>query len=555
MMRAPNGSRPQLARWDWLGRTELLCAVIVMCPLPLVWLQFQRAWQIDCYAHAPFLLLAIVGLTVQRWRNLEAPAVCRPGWANLMVLLVGLGLLAAAVVLRSPWVGTVSFVVSLLGLLLSFGSEASLRLLPVWLLSWLLLPLPFRWDQRLTLAIQDLSSKGGSHLLDLWGLNHVLAGFVLELPGRTLPVEDIGGSIAPLFAGISAAAVLAVWLQRGILHGSLLIASAVFWGIGFSVIRFALAVEFLAAGWVDVTTGLTQSLFGVGTFVGILLALVSTDRLLLFLFDWPFGRLIEEEESLEGELEEGGASAVEVWPVALGSTGARSAFRFLTVGFLAVGLWQLAAWESLGSGGRGASHPVTLSAGQPNVPWGDVLTEADLTGLPGSWQMVDCHTVVRAQDSDLGRFSVVWRYVGEREEAVISVDFPLDARQRPIRAYEVRGWEIESRRILSDSEWDQPVLELRMRDGGGRRGFVLVHQRTEDGRVLDPSYREHPSMMDWLAGLREQILERFGKAASTPDKVQISLSVTGDLPLNAEQRAEATEAFRASVDHITKLLW
>lgn len=236
MMRTPNGSRPPLALWGWFWRAEPLCAVIVLCHVPLVWLQAQRAWQIGCYAHAPFLLLAIVGLVVHRWRNLESGAVCRPGWPSLVVLLVGLGLLATAVVLSSPWVGSVSLIVSLFGLLLGFGSEATLRLLPVWMLSWLLLPLPFRWDQRLTLVIQDLSSKGGSALLDLWGLNHVLAGFVLELPGRALPVEDFAGGVPLIFAAISTAAVLAVWLQRGLFHGSLLIASSVFWGDRKSVV-------------------------------------------------------------------------------------------------------------------------------------------------------------------------------------------------------------------------------------------------------------------------------------------------------------------------------
>ncbi|TVS17280.1 MAG: hypothetical protein EA424_12915 [Planctomycetaceae bacterium] len=555
MMRTPNGSRPQLARWGWLGRTELLCAVIVLCHLPLVWLQFQRAWQIDSYLHAPFLLLAIVGLMVQRWRNLESPAVCRPGWASLMMLIVGLGLLAASVALRSPWLGTVSLVVSLLGLLLSFGSEATVRLLPVWMLLWLLLPLPFRWDQRLTLVIQDLSSRGGSALLDLWGLNHVLAGFVLELPGRALPVEDVSGGIAPLFAAVSAAAVLAVWLQRGILHGSLLIASSVFWGMGFSVIGFALAVDLLASGWIDVTSGGPQASFSAGSFAAMLLVLISTDRLLLFLFDWPFGRLIEEEESLEEEFEEEDALAVDVTPAPARAIGAFSLFWLLTLGFLAVGFWQVAAWESVRSHGRGPSRATTLSAGQANVPWGDVLTEASLPQLPGAWKMVGFHTLARAHDSDLGRFSVAWRYVGERDEAVISVDFPLDVRHQPIRAFEVRGWEIESYRVLSDSEFDQPVLEFWMRDGGGRRGYVLVHQRTEDGEVIEPSHGRRQSFIDWWESLREQVLERFGKADPSPGRVQISLSITGDLPLNAQQRTEATEAFRASVDRITELMW
>ncbi len=556
MMRTSRGSGPHLARWNWLRRTELACALIVLCHLPLVWLQFQRAWQIDCYAHAPFLLLAIAGLVVQRWRNLETSTVCRPGWASAMVLMMALGLLAAAVALRSPWLGTVSLVVSLLGLLLSFGSETTWRLLPLWMLLWLLLPLPFRWDQRLTLVIQDLSSKGGSALLDLWGLNHVLAGFVLELPGRVLPVEDIGGGIALTFAAVSAAAVLAVWLQRGIIHSSLLIASSVFWGIGFGVLGFALTVYSSASGWIDVASDAMRPLFHGGTFVVVFFMLLSTDRLLLFLFDWPFARLIEEED--EDEFEAFSANeelAVDESSAPMGSRGALRVFCLATLGFLSVGFWQVSAWESLGSGGRGTAQPVTVSPDQPNVPWCDVLTEVSLRGMPESWQLVDCKALVRTQDSDLARYSVVWRFVGNRDEAVISVDYPLDARHQPLHAYAIRGWEIESSRIVGDRESKWPLLELRMRDGGGRRGFVLVHQRTEDGQVIEPSQRERPSFVQRLESLHEEILARFGKADPAPSKVQISLSVTGDLPLNSQQRAEATKAFRASVDQISELLW
>jgi hypothetical protein len=227
MTEQPCVSRLKFQPWERLRWCVMGYAVILVCHLPMVWLQFQRAWQSDSYRYSPFLLLAIVGLSIHGWWHLPERPVFSPTWSSVATLLVGLCLLTGAVAFRSPWLGTVSAFVSLLGVLLSFGSTVALRLLPVWLLLWLLLPLPFRLDQRLALAVQDLTSKGGSQLLDLWGLDHVLAGFVLELPGRQLPVEELGGGIASLFIAISTAAVLAVWLRRGIVHGCLLVASSV----------------------------------------------------------------------------------------------------------------------------------------------------------------------------------------------------------------------------------------------------------------------------------------------------------------------------------------
>jgi exosortase len=549
MTEKPDVSRLQFQPWEWLRWSGMCYAVILVCHLPMVWLQFQRAWQIDSYRYYPFLLLAIVGLSIHRWWSLPERPVYRPTWSSVATLLVGLCLLAGAVAVRSPWLGTVSAFVSLMGVLLSFGVAVALRLLPVWLLLWLLLPLPFRLDQRLALAIQDLTSKGGSQLLDLWGLDHVLAGFVLELPGRQLPVEELGGGIASLFIAISTAAVLAVWLRRGILHGCLLVASSVLWGIGTNMVGVALTVMFLADGRMGAMTEASHWWFGTGLFVALLILLFSTDGLLLFLFESPF------MEPIDDDIEEPQTTSSGVSNVSSGAAGPRLGVCLLAAGSLAACAWQVIAWESYGMQSGVSAQPVAASGSTAGVSWSDVLTAESLPPLQGDWRSTDFATVVRPMDSDLGRFALAWRYARERDEAVLSVEFPFESWQEPARVYDVRGWEIESRQVLTEEEGAEPLLEVRMRDGGGRRGYLLVRQFTEWGEAIPPPADSGWSLAAWFQSLGEQILKRFGNSEPMPVMVKISLLITGDLPLDQERQAEVRRAFRLSVEDIIGLLW
>jgi hypothetical protein len=198
---------------------------------------------------------------------------------------------------------------------------------------------------------------------------------------------------------------------------------------------------------------------------------------------------------------------------------------------------------------------MAASGSTAGVPWSDVLTANSVPPLPGAWKVVDFGTVVRPPDSDLGRFALAWRYARERDEAVLSVEFPFESWQEPARIYDVRGWEIESRRVLVEEPGADAFLELRMRDGGGRRGYLLVQQFTEWGEEIQPPAESGWSLAVWFRSLGEQILKRFGNNGPMPATVKISLLITGDLPLDEERQAEVRRAFRLSVDDIIELLW
>ena len=62
--------------------------------------------------------------------------------------------------------------------------------LPVWLVMWLIVPPPFRWDFRLIVWLQSSTSRMASMLLDVVGVQHLMEGNVLVLPGHRMLVDE-----------------------------------------------------------------------------------------------------------------------------------------------------------------------------------------------------------------------------------------------------------------------------------------------------------------------------------------------------------------------------
>lgn len=556
-------SEPRQSGWGWQNVAQY--AVIGLCHAPMLAPQLYRLWQIECYRYVPFLLAVVAFLLYGRWRQLPTRPVCQPTRASLATLLVGLVLLLAAVLLGSPWLGMVAAIVSLLAVLLSFGPLATASLGPVWALLWLVLPLPFRGDQRLVLWLQGRAAEGGSLLLDAWGYNHVLAGYVLEIPGREFPVEELGRGLQTLFALIATAGVLAVWQRRTWVVGVLLVCTAPFWAMAMNTIGVALTVV-LASGGTDVATNGAGHLFVAGLFLSQFLILLSADRLLLFLTVSPGLQPGEDEEgNLVGVPEELDETVPAVPtpepepPVLVDSAARRLGLGVLTVAFVAVGLFQEAAWMVRSPRASAATVPVPISGIRGSVPLTDVLGAASLPPSLGPWRSVDFRVTTRALENNMGRYSLAWCYADARDDAVVSLDFPFTSWQDPAGDFELRGWEIESRTEAADQAPAEAAggrgLEVRMRDASGRRGYLLVRRFTDTGQAIAPPARSGWSLSALCRNAVDRVLSRLGEAGDEPVTYQVQLLVVGDLPLDEDQQNQARQAFQLAAARIAEQLW
>ena len=229
--------------------------------------------------------------------------------------------------------------------------------------------------------------------------------------------------------------------------------------------------------------------------------------------------------------------------------------RVLAAAFLVVGMLQAASWGVVAQRTNKPTATAASSDGSGRVPLTDVLTAGSLPRSLGGWKAVGFQAETRTPENDWGHYSLIWRYADARDEAAISLDFPFAVRHDPARGFELRGWEIEARTVLAAEASSGPVLEVRMRDASGRRGYLLVSQRTESGSSLTPPATARWALSAWCKRAGDRVLERFGQVESEPATFQIQLLVTGDLPLDEARQSQAREAFRLAAEKISERVW
>lgn len=544
----------------WLRLPAVLYALILAAHLPMLAVQLRKMWLIEHYRYFPFLLAAFAYLAWRRWQQTSGHKTCHPTRASLAVLFVSFALLAASQLLWSPWLGTVAAILVVLAVILSFGRLIAPRLVPVWLLLWLLLPLPFRWDERSILWLQGVSSQGGSLLLDHLGCNHVLAGYVIEIPRHQFLVEEACSGVQSLFALLAIAAILAVWLRRPLVHGLVLFASAAFWAVAVNVIRVTLVVWLFVQNGVDIGSGWQHSVFGVGLFVGELLMLLGTDRLLLLLLEpLPLPAEEESQSSLETASHQVTVDG-ESEAAPQGSSGLRLVLlNFIAFAFLSAAVIQ-AAMLVYPRPSHGEHLPIARTDhGDDRVPLAGILSEGALPQNLGGRKRAEFRALTRSRNTDLGRYSIAWRYAGSKDDAVVSVDFPFVGWHYLTGCYQSRGWEIESRTVVENDESQDvtsaPFVELSMRDATARRAYMLVSQFTGAGQRQTPPATPGLSLSAWYVAARNRVLSRFVDLGAEPTTIQIQMLVTSDLPLSDEQRQQALQAFEEATRRITNQLW
>ena len=550
---------PESKPLRWLRLPLVLYALILASHVPMLALQLRHMWLAERYRYFPFLLAAVAYLVWRRWQEIPGPANCRPNRSSFLALLASFGLLAASQVLWSPWLGTMAVIISALAVVLSLGRPLASRVLPVWMLLWLLLPLPFRWDGRLILWLQGLSSQGGSQMLDYLGYNHVLAGYVIQIPGHQFLVEEACSGVQTVFALLATAAVLAVWLRRPLVHGVLLVASAAFWAIAANVIRVTLAIALYVERGVDTDDGWTQAMFGVGLLVFELLMLLSTDRLLRFLLQ-PLVPV--EERDPQGERADPDPPIAERQTDAApqGSNGMSLVMlNFVALAFLAVGVVQTATGVN-----RRLARTEGISFAEDDdrgdrVPLSDVLSEATLPETLAALERVEFKVETRSPNDDRGRYSIAWRYAGPQEDAIVSVDFPFFGWHNLAGCYQARGWQVESWTVIEGDgvhdAFGAPFAELRMKDATARRGHLFVTQFTAEGDALAPPSTPGRSLSDWCDAARNRVFNRFGKTVEEPSTLQIQMLLTSDLPPGDEHHQRARQAFQLATRQIADQLW
>ena len=558
MADGPGGaSGPPWRTSPWLPWVAAVAAVLALGPLLAV--IARRLWDTTYYQHAPFVFAAAAFLAWRRTRG-RPPAGRRPSLVTSVSLWAfTLPVCAAGVLLDTPWGALVGALFGVLAAVHTIGGPSLTgRVLPCWALCWLVVPLPFGFDQRLVVGLQALATRSASAGLDLIGYRHLVAGTTVEMPGKSYFVEEACSGINSLYAAMACVAIYLVWNDRGLFRALAILAAAVVWVLAANVVRVAAVVVLVHRFDLPVAEGLGHDLLGALVFAAAILLSLSTDRMLLFVA--PEHRLsLANLVRLWRKPDSATAVAYDAYGRDADPSGSRSlpAARSARRGPLWI---AVAAAFLLLAGVRFA-----LPGSAPAVP---VVADADLRlkpmpadALPATWngwQQVDFRTTERGRDDRDGQFSRTWFYRKGRLTAAVSMDGPFRDGWHDLQiCYTATGWSCDEVTDSRDeARGDGGVhTALQMEKPGGRNGLVLFtsHALADDAPLGPPeTYRIAATRrFAALRSLWERASEGVGRRVGPEPGYQIQTFVDSYLPLSTDEEEDVEAFFQEMRGRIT----
>jgi exosortase len=500
---------------------------LLLAHLPLLAAHAQQIWLRPHYQFFPLVVVGAAVLLVARTRQLGELTPPAAGRAALWFAAAA-AVLAAAELLHSSWLGAVSAVLSAGAALYAAGGAKLLRAgAPALVLLCVAIPPPLELDRTLILALQSLTAGWGSRVLDLLGVYHVLAGHVVETPGRQFFVEEACSGVNSLFSVFGCTLFFVFFHRRRPVPAVLLLCAAVAAVLAANVVRVAGVVYLGTAHGIDLADGWRHDALGYALFAVVLLFVLSADQLLLFLTAPPAGA---PAEPAAAPTRWSGPAPRLAWLVA-------AAFAVLPTGHLALyGAGDLA--------GRTASDGAGLNLEVP---------EAALPERVGRWERQDFATVRRNPGSEFGEFSSAWVYRFGGRRATVSLDYPFPAWHDLTRCYTSQGWEIDEETVRPAPEG---FVEVRLTKPAYRCGYLLFAEFDRRGAPL-AARRGGPHLA--LQRHDSALRRLWGRAAGgappsdSPGPVlQLQLLVETYSPLSGDEEAEARAFFARALKELPR---
>lgn len=200
-----------IANWrmnwqGWLQISALAILIVVLYQRILVsWL--EQLWTDPYYSHCFFVPLFsawVIWRTRDKFQNLPL----NPNWWGMVVSVVAVGILILGVFGAEEFLSRASLLVLLAGVVIQFCGWRYFRTgLFAWAVLFLMIPLPRLLFAELTLPLQFLSSRLGSGLLDLAGVQNLREGNLIHLHGLTLDVAEACSGLRSLMSLVTVAVI------------------------------------------------------------------------------------------------------------------------------------------------------------------------------------------------------------------------------------------------------------------------------------------------------------------------------------------------------------
>jgi len=493
----------------------------------------SNLWVRPHYQFFPCLMAAVIYLAYQRWSLVSRPTRNGRRCGGLAVVLCALSQ-ATAVCLGSPWLSAVNGILLLFAwCVMSRGWRFFAMIAPVWMLLWLLVPLPLRWDAHLINGMQSVSVHVSSGVADLCGRNHLVQGHVIHIPGQLLLVDEACSGVQSLFATLAMVAVFSVWTRRPLAVTVLLLASTFLWVSVVNVTRIVIIVLVNSQTSWDLSVGWPHAVLAVLLFPLTVSLLLATDRM--------FRNLLAPTDSADCRL----AciwDRIVTFPTAASPTTPEDACADNRVWDSGRFVWGVIAL--LGIWGVVLQLPRSLSAARNSGERGS-LVSLQRSSMPDEWNgwtqtgfQAGGRTITGAN----GAHTHTWNYQLGRQTAAVSFDYPYRGWHQLEVCYEARGWNV-SRRITHGDPFPCWV-ECLLHRSSGESAVLCYRMFQNDGSVV-----ECPGAT-LGAALGTRFADVLGPQAQPSETCQFQMFIR----LGSEPTAKEQQAIRAGFQGFSNVI-
>lgn len=220
----PAGRQRQGFPRGWAAqKVWILLAILVFAPT-IYWL-WQR-WTMSVWhnIHGMFIPFVVAYFIREELRSDQIVDAEQSAWGFLF-LISGLGMIVLDSAIRTQLLSAFGMLVCLPGLsLLLLGGRRTRALAFVWVLAFLMLPIPTAFIERFDQLMRRITAAGAQPVIALFGVPVGRADTTLFIPQGSLSISDACSGFSPLYASVTLALVLAYmnssWLRRVIVLGA-----------------------------------------------------------------------------------------------------------------------------------------------------------------------------------------------------------------------------------------------------------------------------------------------------------------------------------------------
>lgn len=500
----------------FLRITIISFAVVAHIPIAVEYC--LRMWRADHYQFFPLLVLGTGWYFLSDKEEIfQATDPADDRIALSLLSIVGmLALLATSV--NSSFLGAISlWLLTASSIYWLSGNTGLSRSLPLLLLLILIIPLPARWDELLIFKFQFLASNLASLILDGLGLLHFREGVILITENDRFLTEEACSGIRSLFSSLAGIGFYCLVNYYPIWRYFFNFLQTIFWVIAGNALRIAFVVFVSDQYTKAIATGVGHDLFGLIVFGIIMLAAISTDRLLQAFLNTGRSSSFAESEATPVSKSDGTNDSV--FKTRLLARISRPVFApFLLLFFsLVIGLGAFIGIKKIR-----ASDGVWIRD-LPRLPQPD---SSEL--VVSQWQVVDFEHLDRERGGIQAEESSIWTLRNQELTAKFSLDCPWDDWHDLSHCYSGLGWSVELRHVFDQADSKNAGYSLlNMHKPTGEKGIVFFSSVDNRGNEVVPRFTGgYFSLQSTYRQMIETVSQNVGLQDDDISNTGIGLPVT-----------------------------